>query len=165
MTNGVAHHRTARRNSGAFGHRNGFDGLGYTVAAACGCLLFALVAFVAVRQSPDEVLLWTGTKVVGAEQHGVIFYSWNDRRYSIQAPHYSRDSTPLDVSKPRVTLYVDPANPAHAVTDSTGTRVADGAFVVGPLALGGLILGIGVLRRRTVHRNFLAMTAGETAGP
>jgi len=141
-----------------------FGGLSHSIAAACGCLLFALVAFVGVQQSPDETLLWTGTKVIGSEQHGVVSYTWDHRQYSIGAPSISPDNIPIDVNKPRVTLYLDPANPSHAVTDSTETRISEGLLIGGPLALGVLILIIGVLRRRVARRNFAAATAAKSAG-
>jgi hypothetical protein len=133
-----------------------FTGLSYYVAAACVCLMFALLGFFAVRLSPDDMLLWTGTKVVGYEQGGIVFYHWHDRQYTLDVPGYA--------SHPSVTVYLNPADPPDAVTDSLGNRVLDGMYTVVPAALGIMIVAIGVWRRRMAGRQSIAYVGGYGRG-
>jgi len=136
--------------------RSLFDGLAYYIAAAIVLLVTALLGFLAVRLSTDDMLLWTGTRVVGSEQRGIVFYDWNHRQYTLDATGYG--------TKPRVTVYLNPADPGHAVTDSLGTRVLDAFLTVVPLALGFLTVIVGVVRRRTFRRNATAYSGGYGRG-
>ena len=38
-----------------------------------------------------EILLWTGHRVAGTEQGGIVFCRWQGQNYSLDAPGYRSD--------------------------------------------------------------------------
>jgi hypothetical protein len=115
-----------------------FDRIGGYGVVACVLLIFSIGAFLVEWQAPDRVL-WTGTKVVGTEHGGVVFYT-------VRGQHDSLDGNEFD-NRARISVYVDPSHPDSAMLNSTPDRVVDVAAIVVPFGLSLLLLGIGLNRR------------------
>jgi hypothetical protein len=98
-----------------------FDQIGGYGVVACVLLVFSIFAFLIELQSPDR-MLWTGTKIVGSERGGVVFYPLHGRQESL-------DGNDSD-DRARITVYVYPSNPDSAMTDSLPDRVVDVAATV-----------------------------------
>ncbi len=63
------------------------DGLGLFIGPAIALFVLALLVVVLELHIP-EILLWTGHRVVGTEQGGIVFYQWHGQNYSLDAPGY-----------------------------------------------------------------------------
>jgi hypothetical protein len=126
------------------GIRSAIDGMIGYVAGACLLLLLAVLGLLVVIQSPPDWLLWTGSRVVGHERGGIVFYSWARQHFTLDVPGFGAAS--------HVVLYLDPAHPEHAVRDRLGTRVLDAVFTVLPLLLAVALLVVGASRRRARRR-------------
>jgi hypothetical protein len=130
-----------------------FDGTGWYIGLAVALFAFALVMVLAELQSPD-VVLWTGHRVVGAEEGGIVYYRWHGQNYSLNAPGYG--------SAKAVGVYLDPGNPAHAVIDNIAARALTGSLIGLPAAGGVALLTIGLSRRYRATRRQLR---GAAAAP
>jgi hypothetical protein len=115
-----------------------FDRIGGYGVAACALLVFAVFAFLIELQSADRVL-WTGTKVVGSERGGVVFYTFQGRQNSFDGNNFD--------NRARINVYLDPSNPDSAMTNSVPDRIVDVAATVVPFGLSLLLLGVGLARR------------------
>ena len=125
--------------------RRWFDGTGWFVALAVALFAFALLAVYLELQSPDH-LLWTGHRVTGTEQRGIYYYQWDGQSYSIDAKDYG--------SSKAVSIYLDPGNPSDAMTDNVADRVASASVIGGPVAVGVVLLVVGLTRKhRWARRN------------
>ena len=118
--------------------RGWFDGAGWFVGLAAVLFAFALLAVLLELQSPDLVL-WTGHRVAGNEQGGIVSYRWAGQQYSLNANGYG--------SAQDVSVYLDPANPGNAMIDNLPDRIVVTAFIGGPVA-GGLALIVAGLTRK-----------------
>ena len=114
-----------------------FDGAGWFVGPAIALLAFTLLMVLLELQSPDLVL-WTGHRVVGTEQGGVVTYQWHGEYYAVDAPGYG--------SAKAVGVYLDPGDPNHAMIDRTSDRVAVAALVGLPFTGAVALLVIGLSR-------------------
>jgi hypothetical protein len=123
--------------------RERFDGLSGYVAVACLLLFVSVLGLLIEAQSSDKVL-WTGTKVVGSEHGGIVFYRYQGQQYSL-------DGTGFD-NKARITVYFDPSNPDSAQTDSLVVRAIDLGFTALPFTLAFLVVGRGMYRRKTADK-------------
>ncbi|MGN6475339.1 MAG: hypothetical protein ACTHK4_17040 [Mycobacteriales bacterium] len=119
------------------------EGLGWYLGPAIALLTLALLFFLLLLQSPNDRLLWLGTKVDGKEFLGTVSYDWHGQSYEIDVPGQA--------TKSHVTVYVNASNPSQAILNSTTTRVIDGCVTLLPAAIGLCIAAAGVLRRRR-HR-------------
>ena len=120
------------------------DGLGVYLGIAVALLVFALLGLLLVLQSPKDVLLWTGTRVVGTEQGGLVSYRWQGEAYTLDVPGYG--------NAPHVVVYVDPSDPTNAERESLFIRVTDVALTVLPVSLALGVVALGVRRRRSTAR-------------
>ena len=118
--------------------RGWFDGAGWFVGLAAVLFAFALLAVLLELQSPDLVL-WTGHRVAGTEQGGIVTYRWAGQQYSLNANGYG--------SAQDVSVYLDPANPGNAMIDNLPDRIVVTAFIGAPVA-GGLALIVAGLTRK-----------------
>lgn len=118
--------------------RGWFDGAGWFVGLAAVLFAFALLAVLLELQSPDLVL-WTGHRVAGTEQGGIVTYRWAGQQYSLNANGYG--------SAQDVSVYLDPANPGNAMIDNLPDRIVVTAFIAAPVA-GGLALIVAGLTRK-----------------
>jgi hypothetical protein len=132
------------------------DGLGAYLGVAVALLVFAVLGLLLLLQSPKDVLLWTGTRVVGSEQGGLIYYTWHGESYTLDVPGYG--------NAPHVVVYVDPSDPTNAERESLFIRVADGALTVLPAALAAGVVALGVYRRRSTRRQDATRADGFGAG-
>jgi hypothetical protein len=125
--------------------RNWFDGAGWYVGLATALFAFALLATLLGLRSPDAVL-WTGQRVSGTEQRGIVSYRWHGEPYTLDVPGYG--------SSKAVTLYLDPGDPSHARVDDISARV-EAALLIGVPAVGGVVLLVlgGTRNHRWARRN------------
>jgi hypothetical protein len=125
--------------------RSWFDGAGWFVGLAVALFAFALLAVFLELQSP-ELVLWTGHRVVGTEQRGIVSYQWQGQSYSLDAQGYGSSNA--------VIVYLDPGNPSHALIDNVVDRTGAALLIGGPVACGVVLLVAGVTRkRRWARRN------------
>lgn len=115
-----------------------FDGAGWFVGVAIVLFAFALVVVLGELQSPDLVL-WTGHRVVGTEQGGIVFYQWHGQNYSLDAPGNG--------SAKAVGVYLDPGDPNNAMIDNLLARGVIALLVGVPVTAGVALLAIGLTRR------------------
>jgi hypothetical protein len=118
--------------------RGWFDGTGWFVGLAAVLFTFALLAILLELQSPDLVL-WTGHRVAGTEQGGIVTYQWAGQRYSLNANGYG--------SARDVSVFLSPANPGNAMIDNLPDRIVVTGFIGVPVA-GGLALIVAGLTRK-----------------
>jgi hypothetical protein len=122
--------------------REGFDGAGWFVGLAAALFAFALLAVLLELQSPDLVL-WTGHRVTGTEQGGIVSYRWNGQQYSLTARGYG--------SARDVGVYLHPDHPGDAMVDNLPDRILVASFIGAPAA-GGLALLVAGVTRKPRHR-------------
>jgi hypothetical protein len=123
--------------------RERLDGLSGYVALAAVLFVFSVLGFLVEIQSSDKVL-WTGTKVVGSEQNGIVFYRYRGEQYSLDGSGFT--------NRARVSVYLDPSNPNNAQTNGPFERVVDLGFTAIPFTLSILVMGVGITRRRFIDR-------------
>jgi len=114
-----------------------FDGAGLFVGTAIVLLVFTVLAVILELESPD-IVLWTGQRVVGTEQGGVVFYRWHGQNYAVAVPGYG--------SSKGVSVYLDPANPGDAMTDNAVNRATTALVVGGPFTAAVVLLAVGLSR-------------------
>jgi len=107
------------------------------VGGAVVLFIFALLAVLVGFQSPDAVL-WTGQRVVGTEQRGLIYYRWQGQQYTFPVNGQGNEKT--------VGVYLDPGNPEHAMLDSTIDRAVAILLIGVPAAAGVGLLVLGGTR-------------------
>ncbi len=132
-----------------------FDGAGWSVGLAAALFVFALLVVVLELQSPDLVL-WTGHRVVGTEQGGIVRYQWQGQGYSLDAPGYG--------SSKAVSVYVNPANPGDAMMDNAADRAAISFLVGAPVTAGVAVLVVGLTRRYRWARRPRSRAGAAAAG-
>ncbi len=128
----MAHTGPVRARVGAW-----FDGAGWFVGTAVALFVIALIVVLGESQSPDAVL-WTGHRVVGTEQGGIVSYRWHGQNHSLDAPGYG--------SSKAVGVYLDPGDPNHAAIDNLASRAPVALLVGGPLTGGVALLAVGLTR-------------------
>jgi hypothetical protein len=128
-----------RHTGGVLGRVRGwFDGAGWFVGLAVALFVFAALAVLLELQSPD-LLLWTGHRVTGREQGGIITYRWDGQPYSLNAPGYG--------SHRDVSVYLDPGDPGDAMADNLPDRILVASFIGAPVAGGLALLVAGATRK------------------
>lgn len=132
--------------------RGWFDGAGWFPGLAAALFVFALLAVLLELQSSDAVR-WTGQHVTGTEIGGIVSYRWDGQGYSLSAQGYG--------SAKAVGVDLDPADPSNAVIDNTFPRLVEGSLVAVPVAVGAVLLVLGLTRRRRWERRQMR-TAPET---
>jgi hypothetical protein len=132
-----------------------FDGAGLFVGVAIVLFVFTLVAVLGELQSPDRVL-WTGHRVVGTEQGGIVFYRWHGQSYSIDASGYG--------SSKAVSVYLDPGDPGNAMVDNAVSRAVVALLVGVPFAGGVALLTLGLTRGYRSRRRQLRRVAPADYG-
>ena len=124
------------------GVRRMFEGTGGWTVAASAMVFLGTVFVVAILASPGAWQWWNGTQVLGNEQNGVVYYSYQGHDYSFDDVNSFR-------SGPR-TVWIDPSNPSKAVVSVTVAQVSDTVLTAGPYLAATLLLAAGFWRR---HRN------------
>lgn len=131
-----------------------FDGVGVFAGTAALLLAFALLAVVLEVQSPD-LILWTGHRVAGTEQGGIVYYRWHGQNYTLDARGYG--------SSKAVSVYLDPNNPANAMTDNPVNRAAVVLLVGLPFAGAVTLLAFGLSREYLRRRREMRRVPTEAA--
>jgi len=118
--------------------REFFDGAGWFVGLAVALFVFALLAVLLELQSPDLVL-WTGHRVTGTEQGGIVTYRWHGQQYSLDARGFG--------SAKHVSVYLDPSDPGSGMADNLPDRILVSSFIGVPVAGGVALLVAGATRK------------------
>ena len=115
-------------------------------AIAIALLVMGVVAVLVEVQSPSGVY-WTGDRVSGVSEGGIVYYRYGGAPYTIGDDHRSaRDTRAVPVS-----VFVDPAEPTQARVDSAA-RWLDGAFVGVWFVAAAAVVPFGVVRQRRRRR-------------
>jgi hypothetical protein len=131
------------------------DGAGWAVGLAAVLFVFALLVVLLDLQSPDAVL-WTGHRVTGTEQGGIVSYRWQGQNYSLDVPGYG--------SSKAVAVYLNPGNPSNAMVNNLADRAAVGSLVGVPLIAGAGVLAIGLTRKRRWRRRQMRQATPQPGG-
>lgn len=112
--------------------------------AAVGLVLLGVLCVLVQLQSPSMVC-WTGDRLVGSDEGGIIFYTVDGDERTLNDPH----EAPPQPEPVRVC-----ADPEDASRDRVAglAQVFDAAFVLTPFAAAGVVLLLGAVRRRRVRR-------------
>jgi hypothetical protein len=132
--------------------RNWFDGAGWSVGLAAALFVFALLVVLLEAQAPESVL-WTGHRVIGTEQGGIVRYRWDGQSYALDAPGYG--------SSKAVSVYISPGDPDNGMLDNTTDRAVAIVLVGGPVAGGVTALAIGLTRKYRWRRRRLRREASS----
>ncbi len=112
--------------------------------AALALVVLGVLAVLVQLQSPSMVC-WTGERVVGTDDGGIIFYTVDGDERTLNDP---REAPPRPEP---VRVCADP-------TDASRDRVAglgqafDAAFVLTPFVAAGVVVLVGLVRRRSRRR-------------
>jgi hypothetical protein len=139
--------------------RSWFDGAGWFVGLAAALFVFALLVVGLEAQSP-EIVLWTGHRVIGTEQGGIVRYRWDGQSYALDAPGYG--------SSKAVSVYLNPGDPNNGMLDNTADRALVVLLVGGPAAGGVTLLAVGLTRKYRWRRRRLrqeATSSGHVLDP
>jgi hypothetical protein len=131
------------------------DGAGWAVGLAAVLFVFVLLVVLLDLQSPD-VVMWTGHRVTGTEQGGIVSYRWQGQNYSLDVPGYG--------SSKAVSVYLDPGNPSDAMINNVADRVTTASLVGVPLIAGVTVLAIGLTRQRRWRRRRMRQAASAPGG-
>ena len=131
--------RTARRT------RGGSDDFlkPYRVLAALFLVVGVLCLLVEV-QSPSLVY-WTGERVAATNDGGIIYYTVGGENRTLNDP---REPPPHPVP---ATVYADPDD-ASRDRPAGLARAVDAVFVLGPFVAAGVLIVVGLVRRRRIRR-------------
>jgi hypothetical protein len=124
--------------------RRVFEGTGGLSVVAAAMVFVGTVFLLAILISPGSWEWWSGKQVMGNEQNGVVYYSYQGRNYSLDDVNSFRTG-------PRP-VWFDPSNPSNAVLTVAVARVSDTALTAGPYALALVFLAAGFRRRRRNRR-------------
>lgn len=108
--------------------------------AAFVLLVLGVLCVLVELQSPS-VILWTGERVQGTNDAGLVYYTVNGQERTLDA-----EGDPPERPVP-VAVYADPAD-ASRDRVSGPAKWFDAAFVATPFAAAGVVLLVGVVRRR-----------------
>jgi hypothetical protein len=132
--------------------RSWFDGAGWFVGLAAALFVFALLVVGLEAQLPES-LLWTGHRVIGTEQGGIVRYRWDGQSYALDAPGYG--------SSKAVSVYLNPGDPNNGMLDNTADRALVVLLVGGPAAGGVTLLAVGLTRKYRWRRRRLRQEASS----
>ncbi len=132
--------------------RSWFDGAGWFVGLAAALFVFALLVVGLEAQLPESVL-WTGHRVIGTEQGGIVRYRWDGQSYALDAPGYG--------SSKAVSVYLNPGDPNSGMLDNTADRALVVLLVGGPAAGGVTLLAVGLTRKYRWRRRRLRQEASS----
>ncbi|HVV77488.1 MAG TPA: hypothetical protein VHC43_15800 [Mycobacteriales bacterium] len=118
-----------------------FDGLGPYAGIAAVLFVLALLMFLLIVQSQQDMLLWTGGRTVGTETNGLVRFRVDGQSYTFVPDQQS------SADKPRVEVYYKKSDPFAARLDSTSVRVLDLSFTIAPLLVAAGVVGLGLRRR------------------
>lgn len=116
-----------------------------------GAALFLVVGVLCLLvevQSPSLVY-WTGERVQGTNEGGIIYYTVDGDNRTLNDP---REPPPHPVP---VTVYADPDD-ASRDRPAGLARAVDAVFVLGPFVVAGGVTALGVVRRRRIRRRAAA---------
>jgi hypothetical protein len=133
-------------------------GLGWYGVAAAALFILAVLIFLLELQAPEAVV-WTGHRVVGTEQSGLVYYRWQGEDYTITVPGYG--------SGKAVGVYLDPGDPGNALADVGPHVMVARGLVALPLAGGVSLLFAGLVSqwRGACRRSRDAATTRENGLP
>jgi len=124
-----------------------FRGTGPFPGLAVAALVVAGLLAIVALQGPGK-LEWTGRALHAQERGGVVFYTVKGEQYTLDDPLSSRSGS--------ATVYVNPHDPYDASLYNRFDESTDVLTVGGPLALAGIFLIAGVVRKRKRRRRLAA---------
>lgn len=110
--------------------------------AAVALLVVGVLCLLVEVQSPSLVL-WTGERVPGTNDGGIVYYVADGEQRTLDAPG-EPPGHPLPV-----TVYADPHDSSRDRISSP-VKWFDAAFALGPFLAAGVVLAVGVSRSRRV---------------
>jgi hypothetical protein len=119
-----------------------FEDLGAFAAGAVALFLLGSLLLLAAVQSPT-MLQWTGTAVHNVQSGGIAYYSFHGENYTLNVPSPAAWSS---------TVYLDPADPSHAMFGKAVWRWSDIVLVGGPYTASILLLALAFTRRSRRRR-------------
>lgn len=122
--------------------------LGHRSTIAAIVLVVVGLLFVGLEvQSPNRVY-FTGERVTGTVQGGIVFYKVQGSQYTQDYPEVS---TPPDGTK--IGVYFYPDNPSGALVDRPTRWIEAGAILVWFVAAAALLILAAFRRRAVLQRN------------
>jgi len=127
--------------------RRAFDGTGPYTGLAVACWLVGVVMLSAILMSPNGWQWWMDVhSVTGQEQDGLVYYSVNGARHSINDPNSFAGSRPAER-----TVYYLASDPGAGSLHNTANEALDWGITAGPGALGLALLARGFIKRRRIR--------------
>lgn len=120
--------------------------LGHRTTIAAIALVVAGLLFVGLEVQSPNSMYFTGERVTGTVQGGIVFYDVNGSQYTQDYPQLS---APPDGTKVGVYLYPD--NPSTALVDRP-TRWIEAAAILVWFVAAAVLLVAAALHRRAVRR-------------
>ncbi|SER06263.1 hypothetical protein [Microlunatus flavus] len=114
--------------------------------------VFGVLCLLVVVQSPS-VVYWTGQRVRGTDEGGIVYYTVAGEERSLDS---HRPAPPRPVAR---TVYADPADSSRDRL-LTPVKWLDAAFVVLPFGGAGTTLAVGIAR----HRRWRGRMAADEQG-
>lgn len=124
--------------------RAAFDGNGPYLALVVAGALVGLAFLAGTAMDPVERLAWTGVTVRAVHRGGIIFYQYRGQTYTLDEINAA--------GRHAATVHLDPHDPSIAIPDDPVAQWLTVLTVVGPLALGLLLAGAGLARKRRSAR-------------
>jgi hypothetical protein len=131
------------RASGAVGHERDELLKPYRVGAVVLLVLGVLCVLVEL-QSPSLVY-WTGERVPGTNDGGIVYYTVAGEQRTLNDPREA------PAHPEPVVVYADPEDSSRDRQAGIG-KVFDAVFVLGPFVAAGAVLVVGVVHRRRFLR-------------
>lgn len=124
----------------------GMAGGGLYTAGALIAGFIATVFLVAILLSPNGWKWWASVSVHGAEQGGVVSYSYRGQTYSLDDLNSTANGSRI--------VYLNPAHPNQAALSIQVTQISDSVVTGGPYLV-CVCFGVVAFRRHrtTVRRN------------
>ena len=116
--------------------------------AAVVLLVLGVLCVLVELQSPSLVY-WTGERVTGTNDGGIVFYTVDGQDRTLNDP---REAPPRPV--PQV-VYADPDDGSRDRLAGVG-KAFDAVFVLAPFLAAGVVVLVGVARRRRFLRRLAA---------
>lgn len=120
--------------------------LGQRTTIAAIALVVVGLLFVALEAQSPTAMYFTGSRVTGTIEGGIVYYNVNGSHYT---QDYPAVSTPPDGA--RISVYYSPDNPSTALVDRP-TRWIEAIAILFWFAAAVVLLVVGALRGRARRR-------------
>lgn len=145
-SSGRGDHGTVRWRRGSRGGRDGY--LRPYLVGATALIVLGVLCVLVELQSPSLVL-WSGERVRGTNDGGIVYYTVAGEQRTLDA----KGEGPAHPEP--ATVYADPRDPSRDMI-ATPAKWFDAFFVLVPFAAAGVVLAAGTARRRRFRRRVAA---------